>query len=140
MRCHIKVKNKNLNTAQLKLLHLWSLISTYKYMNDDGRSPIIVTKSHLTPHNGRPVYVTSEKIKTAKITLIEHYPVIVYFDIDISYTKRFSWLIYEKIILQCILLDHLLACRSRKRGQSSERYNDSISVRSKVTELATLLT
>lgn len=55
------------------------------YMNDDGRSPIIVTKSHLTPHNGRPVYVTSEK-KTAKITLIEHYPVIVYFDIDISYT------------------------------------------------------
>lgn len=56
------------------------------YMNDDGRSPIIVTKSHLTPHNGRPVYVTSEKIKTAKITLIEHYPVIVYFDIDVSYT------------------------------------------------------
>lgn len=55
------------------------------YMNDDGRSPIIVTKSHLTPHNGRPVYVTSEK-NPAKITLIEHYPVIVYFDIDISYT------------------------------------------------------
>lgn len=61
MRCHIKVKDKNLNTAQLKLLHSWSLISTYMYMNDDGRSPIIVTKSHLTPHNGRPVYVTSEK-------------------------------------------------------------------------------
>lgn len=86
MRYHIKVKNKNLNTAQLKLLHLWSLISTYMYMSDDGRSPIIVTKSHLTPHNGRPVYVTSGKIKTAKINLIEHYPVIVYFDIDISYT------------------------------------------------------
>lgn len=32
MRCHIKVKNKNLNTAQLKLLHLWSLISTYMYI------------------------------------------------------------------------------------------------------------
>lgn len=30
-------------------------------MRDDRRSPIIVTKSHLTPLNGRPVYVTSEK-------------------------------------------------------------------------------
>lgn len=88
MRCHIKVKNKTLKHCSIKTPSLVKFnFNIHVYMNDDGRSPIIVTKSHLTPHNGRPVYVTSEKKNSENYSLvIEHYPVIVYFDIDISYT------------------------------------------------------